>query len=469
MTRPSPFRGSTGTPLCTIHEDKKLKIATRDWFMGRPRKEGESNINIKVATTNVPPPRKKQDGYFTDEDVNGDCWKLPSAGVGERIVDGKIRLDPEIEERIRTTGPVMNPKFGMMERYPGELDLAQARWREARRRMLRQRIERRVRKGYDVSHMSDDPGHPNDPQSEESETDIPGPDSEPEEANEWTPSAGLPPDAIAYLRKLHIRARELEEEKRVAGERAKVERERELAERIAADRERAERNAIRTAVEVAQAEQAQQIAKAAHPKVRRDPKPTAAERARAAVENEPHSPSWNGSTYIDGREHHYCGSDFPCQMSPRCEPSIQELWERGVPVRSQHQQTRSPFLGPVRALFGGRKMPAPRYKKPISVESIRVGNSAATTIVEAPQETVVEEEKGKGRGECRTKRGLKKFWSFWTFGGAKGGSRRGVIVSRSQDNVVVTEPLANRSVTRENDDILGISLGNGEENRERDL
>ncbi|KFY07241.1 hypothetical protein V491_08543, partial [Pseudogymnoascus sp. VKM F-3775] len=99
----------------------------------------------------------------------------------------------------------------------------------------------------------------------------------PEEANEYTPSGAASPDMISAARAEATSKKESEVRAEAAA-----------ASRIAAPRT--------------------------------GPKPSAAERARAAVENEPHSPSWNGSTYIDGREHHYCGSDFPCQMEPPCSP-----------------------------------------------------------------------------------------------------------------------------------------------------
>lgn len=243
----------------------------------------------------------------------------------------------------------------------------------------------------------------------------------PEEANEYTPSGAASPDMI---------------------ETARVE---------APSKKGAE---VRVETAAAAAAEEAEASRIAAPTT--GPKLSAAERARVAVENEPHSPSWNGSTYIDGREHHYCGSDFPCQMEPPCSPSIRDLWEKGVPVTPEGPPpSRSPFIAPARAFFGKKQTwpPEPRYRKPVSVESIRVGNTADTTIVHQPipvtpsPDRAREKEKERARGGCKTMRGLRKVWGFST--GGKAGPRREVTVARSQENLVMAQRLGDREAAEE--------------------
>ncbi|KFY18813.1 hypothetical protein V493_08323 [Pseudogymnoascus sp. VKM F-4281 (FW-2241)] len=281
----------------------------------------------------------------------------------------------------------------------------------------------------------------------------------PEEANEYTPSQAAPPEMIAAARARALAANAArQEEGRAAAEaEATARREEELVAEVTALRKE-EREVEAAAVAVAIAAEAEEEATGTAAPMEKPERISDADKARAAVENEPHSPSWNGSTYIDGREHHYCGPDFPCQMDTQCDPSIRELWDRGYPVAPDAPPKRSALGGPMRSLFGMRKRPEQPEQKytPVSVECIRVGNSATTIFSKATEPVILEDstnegarENGGAREGCRTMRGLRKFWGFWSNPGSKMGSRRGVIVTKSEDSLVVAERLGDRQLMDE--------------------
>ncbi|OBT86373.1 hypothetical protein VE02_03782 [Pseudogymnoascus sp. 03VT05] len=458
------FRGGTGTPLATIHEDKKLGTTARNWLMGkRGEKEGkEKSEDVKTATGSEPPrkpkgPRRLDDGHLVNgRRLMGD-WQLPSAGVGERMnSDGTIGVDPGIEKAMRNTPYPAYMKW-TAEKRVRELELErieedrlrnerilretqgervaetdaekQARWgMESRRRLAQFGGGGRGGGGGAAGPEHEDPV----------EEDLP------EEANEYTPSGAAPPEMIAAA-KARAEARRAAEASTVLA----------TAREEAAAREAETARETAAALEVSAREAAAALVAAA-PAL--DPAPTvaakklaAAEKARAAVENEPHSPSWNGSTYIDGREHHYCGPDFPCQMEPVCDPSIKEIWDKGLPVTPDEmpRPKRASFTGPMRALFGIKNsgQPEQKYRKPVSIESIRVGNSAETTVIEEPRSDTPPGSSRKTsrtsdeaeRGDCKTMRGLKKVWGFWTSVGGKMGRRRGVVVTKSAESLPVVQ------------------------------
>ncbi|OBT65281.1 hypothetical protein VE03_04677 [Pseudogymnoascus sp. 23342-1-I1] len=482
----APFRGGSeerGTPLCTILEGRRLNVSGRDWLMGKPEeveggeggeevemvnggsikdvktvkdvttlKKDSAKDDVKTATGQEKP--RKQESQKKDAGPVVDYtheWMLPSAGVGEWCVAGVIRVDPSIEEAMRTTRPSyktdpVSTRFltragreareardrleregeSEMARETREmlerLDRERARWREGGEvggervgeswwRGARRRVSRLRGRGEGSVGSS-----PEGNASAETLEEVP------EEANEYTPSGATSPEMIA----------EAQAQARAAAARA--------------------------------AEAELKIAPETTPEAAPGPAPkevlkhiSAAEKARAAVENEPHSPGWNGSTYIDGREHHYCGPDFPCQMEPPCNPSIRDLWDKGVPVTpDEAPPKRTPFSVPVRALLGGKKQPwppEPKYRKPACVQSIRVGNTADTTIIDEPESgcnlgsfaveedrVVTPNERGEPeRAEGTTMRRLRKFWGFWTYYGGKVGGSRRVIVAKSEESVVVTE------------------------------
>ncbi|OAF59629.1 hypothetical protein VC83_03980 [Pseudogymnoascus destructans] len=453
--------GVGGTPLCTIHEDRKLAVSGADWLMGKPwgsqgKQEGEGEKeDVKTATGSEPPrkpkgPRREEDGHLVNGNRLIGDWMLPSAGVGEWMdSEGNMRVPYEIEEAMRNTpAPVFMRRS--IDRMESELVREAEEERLRHEQMLREtegeRVaetdqekeerwemerRRRIARGWVCGGGGGGGGG-----GGELEDGEPYEEEEPEEANEYTPSGAAPPEMIAAAR---ARAEARWAEARWAEEAR--------AERVAA------RKAAARRAEVAAREAAAVLA-AAEPAL--DPAATeaarrlkAAERARKAVENEPHSPSWNGSTYIDGREHHYCGPDFPCQMEPVCDPSIKEIWEKGLPIAPDEMPPkRVSFTGPMRALFGFKKgQPVQKYRKPVSIQSIRVGNSAETTVIEEPRSDAP---LGSGRrtsraggeaekGDRRTMRGLRKVWGFWTHFGGKMGGRRGVVVTKSEESLPVAE------------------------------
>ncbi|KFY89807.1 hypothetical protein V500_05455, partial [Pseudogymnoascus sp. VKM F-4518 (FW-2643)] len=473
-----PFRGTTGTPLCTIHEDRKLATSAKDWLMGKqwraPEKQ-EGSDDVKVAAGSRPPRKPDGDGFgLGPVDGSGRYWCLPPAGVGERDVGGVICVDPEIEKAMRTTMPpacgiaVWDYKEGFQwmespvldQGAESEREREQSRWRGTRTRVSR------LRRGVSGNLL-------------EAASSAETLEEVPEEANEYTPSGAAPPEMIAAARAQAV-ARAEEEARAEEATRAEGATRAEEAARVeaAARAEEATRAEAAARLEAAARKEAEARAESAPAAAEAEPQaaPTeaakqlsAAERARAAVENEPHSPSWNGSTYIDGREHHYCGPDFPCQMEPQCNPSIRDLWDKGVPMTPDGTPPkRSPFGGPMRALFSFKKQPGQpeqKYRKPACVQSIRVGNTADTTIIEeARAERRAETPQAfrrsadrvnrnraneTERDECNTMRRLRRFWGFWTYYGGKMGGRRRVMVPKSEDSAVVAERLEDREMRNE--------------------
>ncbi|OBT94112.1 hypothetical protein VE01_06985 [Pseudogymnoascus verrucosus] len=453
--------GGGGTPLCTIHEDRKLAVSGGDWLMGKPWvsveekwEGGERKDDVKTSTGTEPPrepkgPQREDDGHVVNGNRLIGDWSLPSAGVGEYIdSNGAIRVPYEIEQAMRNTPAPPHMKW-TADKVMSEMRREEEERREAEEQRLREtegeRVaetdaekeerwgmerRRRVARGWVRGSGGGRGGSGNagpeheDPEEEEL----------PEEANEYTPSGAVSPEMIAAVRaRLQVK----------------------WAEEAAAAAERAAEREAAAARSEAAAREAAAVLAAAEPAL--DPAPTdvarkikAAEMARKAVENEPHSPGWNGSTYVDGREHHYCGPDFPCQMEPACDPSIKEIWEKGLPIDPEEMPSpkRLSFTEPVRALFGFRKsgQPEMKYRKPVSIQSIRVGNSAETAVLDEPRSNTPP---GSGRkpspaggdaerGDCRTMRGLKKVWGFWTsFGGKMG--RRGVVVTKSEESISVVQ------------------------------
>lgn len=393
-------------------------------------KHAESSSKDAKVSTKSEPPRKPQKPQPADEGPSEGRWHLPSAGVGEREVDGVMRVAPEIEA-MQKGGPQIISKRDV------EAAREQNRWRETR--------ASRHRRGWEPEPVSE---HPSSPVA---------PEELPEEANEYIPG-GASPDVVAAAVRAVLMAADPDEPAEVT--RAAVEKAR-RATTVAARAQTAALMAAMAEAEAAAAAEAEAIAAAA-PK--EEPKKlSAADRARAAVENEPHSPSWNGSTYVDGREHHYCGPDFPCQMESPCNPSIRTLWEKGIPVTPDTTPKRNPFSGPIRALFGIKQSEESKqkYRKPAFVESIRVGNTASTTFYEEPKPVSskkksqssdrIDMAKAGGedeRVECNTMRRLRRFWGFWTYYGGKMGLRRGVIVSRSEESFVIERTIADREMDR---------------------
>jgi hypothetical protein len=489
---PAPFRGGTGTPLATIHEDKKLTTSARNWLMGKRSEggeeagegSGEGREDVKTATGSEPPrgpqgPRGPEDG----KELMGE-WSLPSAGVGERMDNhGVMRVAPEIEDAMRNTpAPAVYLRRIVVpdEEDEDEIDpdpVARARdieWWEGVTRMLNEesRSRHRRRRRRRGGSGGGGGGGPNGAPGEEEYEWV---EDGPEEANEYTPSGAAPAEMVAEsMARARGRAmsarRRAERAEAVAREEAEArEEEAGIAAAAAAAMAEAARREEATAREEAAsrveaaAREAAAVLAAARPPLDATTseaarKLQAAERARAAVENEPHSPSWNGSTYIDGREHHYCGPDFPCQMEPVCEPSIKEIWEKGLPVPPEEMPPpkRSSFTGPMRALFGFKKGAAEQKRKPVSIESIRVGNSAETKVIAEPRSATppgsgrkASSARGEAeRGDCKTMRGLKKVWGFWTYFGGKMGVRRGVVVTKSDESLPVVQGVDDTDVVR---------------------
>ncbi|KFY61868.1 hypothetical protein V496_04854 [Pseudogymnoascus sp. VKM F-4515 (FW-2607)] len=407
--------------------------------------KGGSSKDVKTATERERPRKPRKSSKSCDADIPSDTphgWRLPSAGVGERCVNGVICVDPAIEEAMRNSWPPVvkepEPEEFAIIREREEVERAE-RVRERRDALRRERErgrEERQRKEAERERRDGD-GEEDVEADQVAETERreswwrgarrrvsklggkgsgsagSSPEEVPEEANEYTPSRAASPDMIVEARTRAAAAPTAEAEPGPAPGIAP----REIPKHI-----------------------------------------SAAEKARALVENEPHSPGWNGSTYVDGREHHYCGLDFPCQMEPQCNPSIRDLWDKGVPVTPDLSPKRAPFGAPVRALLGIKKQPwppEPKYRKPACVQSIRIGNSADTTIIDEPLEgcnlgsfaveadrVPTPDERGEAeKAESGTMRRLKKFWGFWTYyGGKMAGSRRPVIMAQSEESFVVAEP-----------------------------
>ncbi|KFY42363.1 hypothetical protein V495_04552, partial [Pseudogymnoascus sp. VKM F-4514 (FW-929)] len=512
-----PFRGSTGTPLCTIPEDKKLKTSARNWLLGRSSRRSCEKLaegrgeDVKVATKSEPPREPSGNPRTMGRPIET-RHELPPAGVGEREVDGEMHVSPEIEEAMRK--PRLPSSWKLPERRNAErrvsepavergereerertegreegesvervesVEREQGWWRGARRRVSRLRrggsggsspesapesAPKAAPEASTGGPPGDPPGTPGAPPPEadldlpdppdlwellpeEADLDLPDPpdlwELLPEEANEYMPSMAAPPEMLAAAA-ARVGKKPAIMPMSHASQKA--------AQKRALERE-ARTEALREAHRKVQREVQKETQREAEKKARKDAekeaqkeaqkKLTPAERAKSAVENEPHSPGWNGSTYIDGREHHYCGPDFPCQMEPVCSPSIRDLWDKGYPITpTETSSRRISFMGPVRALFGMKKPPPePQYYKPAqTIQSIRVGNTADTTIIRECPASIPSEISGEEKKDERTAtRRFRKLFGFGTSSGGKKRSSSGVAVASSQESIMAAESI----------------------------
>lgn len=329
---PPPFRFNQGTPLCTIHEDRKLTTTAKDWFLGRssrrPRiKRSEASDDVRVASGSGAPRELGEplNSYVLEGrgPYGGHARLLPSAQVGERVA-------PEIEEAMR----------------------------QARLELIREEEEARAETGG-------------------------------EEQGWWR-------RRVAWMG--------------------------------------------RPALEVAP-EATSEAAPESAPEATSDSAPET-ERAEAAEPNDVHPPDWNGSTYVDGREMHYCGPDFPCKLERKCVPSVAELRDKGIPVTPKEERKGSVLGRPVRALFGGKKRPEQEFRRPSSVEVIRYGESVTRFIVEESVSPDVESRgevnvahgaDGGVKGEGSGKRKWRRWWASWRDHGGKMGWRRRIMVERADE------------------------------------